>query len=95
MRSTKSASKLRGLHIKLKKKVLSILRLTKKQSLGSPSDLETKKIMKRAAQILQFKGSTKLSNQERQKLRTIASHDNVININQEVHNQLPLSKKKQ
>ena len=94
MRSTKSASKLRGLHIKLKKKVLSILRLTKKQSLGSPSDLETKKIMKRA-QILQFKGSTKLSNQERQKLRTIASHDNVININQEVHNQLPLSKKKQ
>ena len=94
MRSTKSASRLRGLHIKLKKKVLSILRLTKKQSLGSPSDLETKKIMKRA-QILQFKGSTKLSNQERQKLRTIASHDNVININQEVHNQLPLSKKKQ
>ena len=87
-------SRNRGLHIKLERKVLSILGLTKKQSLGSPSDLETKKIMKRA-QILQLKGSTKLSNQERQKLRTIASHDNVININQEVHNQLPLSKKKQ
>ena len=85
---------LRGLHIKLKKKALSILGLTEKQSLGSPSDLETKKIIKKA-QILQYKGSTKLSNQGRQKLRTITSHDNVININQEVHNQLPLSKKKQ
>ena len=87
-------SRNKGLHIKLEKKVLSILGLTEKQSLGSPSDLETKKIMKRA-QILQFKGSTKLSNQGRQKLRTIASHDNVINIHQKVHNQLPLSKKEQ
>ena len=48
MRSTRSVSKLKGLHIKLEKKVLSILGLTKKQSFGSPSDLETKRIMKRA-----------------------------------------------
>ena len=80
MRSIRSGSRLKGLHIKLEKKVLSILGLTKKQSLGSPSDLETKKIMKRA-QILQFKSSTKLNNQGRRKLRAIASHDNVININ--------------
>ena len=75
----------------LYKKVIGILCLIQKQTLSSPSDLKSQKVME-ITQVFKFKSLAKLLHQNIKKLGIVPSEDNVIHINKEIDQEFAMSK---
>ena len=79
IRGTRIRARLTVKHIKLSKKILSILRLVNKKTKICVFNLKPKKVIQ-ATKILKNKRGTKLTHNLNNKGRIIASDDDIINI---------------